>query len=573
MKKNWFNRYAVLIILCLIPIFGMLPLFQKGFFSIHDDEQIGRLYELDKVIRMGHIPPRLAPDLGFGYGYPHFNFYPSFIYYVAEIFVLLGFSFIDSIKIMIALGFVLAAWFMYLFSKEYTNSLGAFISAVAYTYAPYHAVDVYVRGALPEFWSFVWIPALFWVLTKLSRTKKNYYVIFLGLIIASFVTTHNLLVMMSGLFLGIYAIFLLMHTENKKDFVIKSIFGIILGFGLSAYFWLPSFWERKYTMIELLTTELANYTQHFVYLPQFWNSPWGYGGSTFGTSDGLSLQIGKIHLIVGLLVSILVFFHRMIKREIKTVSILFLCLLALSIFLQSFYSKSLWDLIRFFWYIQFPWRFLVFSAFTASFLIGMSTWIIKDRRLQLLSVVILAIIVISLNAKFFQPQEYYKEVKDTDYIRNDVIKWNTSRLAFEYVPNGIRTKTSPLGNTIIDIGKEDIAKSSFTIISGTIAVREIENLPQEKVFTVSSNEEALLQINTFSFPGWEVFIDNQKVRYNDNNKLKLIQVPIPKGQFTVRAVFTDTSVRTIGNFLSVLSFSSLVFYFFILFFRRKNETR
>ena len=67
-----------------VVVFALSPLFHSGFFTIHDDEQIARLFDLNQAIFSGNIPPRIAPNLGFGYGYPFFNFYPPFAYYISE---------------------------------------------------------------------------------------------------------------------------------------------------------------------------------------------------------------------------------------------------------------------------------------------------------------------------------------------------------------------------------------------------------------------------------------------------------------------------------------------------------
>ena len=115
---------------------------------MHDDLQIGRLYQLDQCLQDGQIPCRWVPDMGYGYGYPLFNYYPAFPYYLAEIFYLLGFSFINSIKIFFILGLVFSGVFAYLLGKELWGEYGGLVTAAFYIFAPYHAVDVYVRGAL-----------------------------------------------------------------------------------------------------------------------------------------------------------------------------------------------------------------------------------------------------------------------------------------------------------------------------------------------------------------------------------------------------------------------------------------
>ena len=224
-------------IVVVLSVFGLLPLFHSGFFPIHDNEQVGRLYELSKAIFSGQIPPRLAPDLGFGYDYPLWNFYPPLVYYVAFLFHLLGFNYINSIKLMVGIGFVGAGMSMYLFSKEYLPKTGALVSSIAYLYIPYHSVDLYVRGDLPEFWSFIFVPLLFWVFLKIQKTGKGKYVILTGILTALFLLTHDLIAMMSSVFLGIFIIYLWFNAKDKKIFIRNAVLGGVLGFLLSAYFW------------------------------------------------------------------------------------------------------------------------------------------------------------------------------------------------------------------------------------------------------------------------------------------------------------------------------------------------
>ena len=68
-----------------------LTLFKKGFFKMHDFTHVARLVELDKAVKDGHFPPRLAKDLGWGYGMPLFHFYGPMPYFLGEVFHLIGF--------------------------------------------------------------------------------------------------------------------------------------------------------------------------------------------------------------------------------------------------------------------------------------------------------------------------------------------------------------------------------------------------------------------------------------------------------------------------------------------------
>ncbi|MEK9207338.1 MAG: glycosyltransferase family 39 protein [Patescibacteria group bacterium] len=546
-KNNLF-----LILAILICVFAVSALFHPGFFPIHDDEQIARLHELNYDLVSLHIPPRLSQNLGFGYDYPFFNFYPSFAYYFAEIFKLIGFSFILSTKIMIGAGFLLSAVFMYLFSKEYFGKLGGLVSAALYVYAPYHSVDVYVRGAFPESWSFVFIPAIFWSLYRLYKNPSVGNLLLFGLFGASLMLTHNLIALMSVPFIGIYFLYLLYESKNKKNLIFAAGIGGVIAFLISSYFSLPAILENKYTMVNLLTQQLANYNLHFVSLRQFINSPWGYGGSILGPNDGFSLEVGKIHLILVTLAVTLFVYNTYKKKSKSLVLIPFFLLFVLSIFLQSYYSKPVWDALKALSYIQFPWRFMLFAVFSSSFIAGYLFSVKFDGKIKwILGFFIISLIIVFYSG-LFHPSKYLTKVDDQDYINQDEIRWRISKMAFEYVPLGIATKKSDLGTTVVDIKNSEIAQNTATPLSMGMMVNVVEDKPQLKILHVTALEKGKLQINTFSFPGWKVFINNKEIRYNDNNKLRLITINVDKGVSVVEARFTDTFIRKLGNAFSVV---------------------
>lgn len=552
-RKNIF-----LILVIVLTIFAVLPLFHHGFFPMHDDEQVARVYELNYALENFHIPPRISQNLGFGYGYPFFNFYPSFAYYVSELFVLIGFGYITSIKLMIAVGFILSAVFMYLFSRKYVGDLGGLVAATLYTYAPYHSVDVYVRGALPEFFSFVFIPAIFWSIERVSRNQNIGNVIILGVLGSFLMLTHNLILLMSLPFFAAYFLCTILNNKKWKSYLISVFFSGILSLLLSAYFWIPAILENKYTMVSLLTKELADFRLHFVSLPQFLNSPWGYGGSILGPNDGFSLEVGKIHLILVALAFIL-FITLKIKNRYKNgaVLILFFLLFLVSVFLQSYYSSLIWEQLKILSYIQFPWRFMLLSVFTSSFIAGYIFIFRFDKRIRIALAFTIVGISILYYGQFFKPSQYLNVI-DTDYDKTEFIRWDTSIKAFEYVPYGIATKKSDLNTTVVDISQDEIAKKISTPLSKGIIIKKLIDKPQYKKFEYTAKNGGKVQINTFSFPGWKVFMNGNSIGYNDMNKLKLLTISVPKGRGLIEAKFTNTLVRSIANLLSLVGIISVV---------------
>jgi len=568
---NLLKKYIDILIIVILLTFTVLPLFHPGFFPMHDDEQIGRLYDLNKDVMSGEFPPRMAQDLGFGFDYPLFNFYPSFVYYIGEVFHLLGFSYITSTKLMVGLGFLLAAFFMYLFSKEYVGRIGAIVAAIAYSYTPYHSVDVYVRGAMPEFWSFVFIPAVFWSICKLATTEKDKYIAISGIFAAGLILSHDLIAMMSSFFLGAYFLYLIFQSKNKLQLSWKICLSMVLGLCFTAYFWLPSYVEKQYTMIKLLTVQSADYHQHFVCIRNFIDSPWGYGGSIPNCESGLSFQVGQSQLIfaaISILFSLFFLWKKKLNLSKYLLIFLFILMFFFSLFIQTKYSVFIWNNIQPFAYIQFPWRFLTFSDFTISFLVVYIYSFIHKDKIKIIVATVMILILILMNKDFFVPKIYLENVTDSNYTAPSVIQWSTSLMSFEYTPNGIATKMSSSGDSIVDIAKDQIPTTGFQILSGQMIVKQLENIPQQKEFSINVTKPGLLRLNTFTFPGWKIYIDDKEFAYSANNKLKLITISVPKGIHTIRATLTDTPIRVVSNGISVISIIGIIIFSFL---RRKKS--
>ena len=126
----WFksNKFLVALILLIIPTF--YTLLRPGFFWMQDDLQAFRIHQLDKCIQDLQIPCRWEPDAGYQYGYPQFIYYPPSVYYLGEIFNLVGFQFIDAVKILFILGFIFSAITMFIFLRSLLGSWPALVGAI-----------------------------------------------------------------------------------------------------------------------------------------------------------------------------------------------------------------------------------------------------------------------------------------------------------------------------------------------------------------------------------------------------------------------------------------------------------
>src|SRR3989344_3465832 len=207
---RFFNKYYGLFIVLFLSLWAIQPFFVSGFFPIHDDTQVSRVFEMGKMLESGVFPVRWVPDLGYGYGYALFNFYAPLAYYIGGAFMILGFDALLATKIVMAVGILLSGIFMYFLARKFFGELGGVVSGMFYLYAPYHAVDVYIRGDVAEFWAYAFIPLAF-----LGFYKKN---ILLGTIgFAGLILSHNLTAMMITPFLLIVVLLnCYIAFKNKK---------------------------------------------------------------------------------------------------------------------------------------------------------------------------------------------------------------------------------------------------------------------------------------------------------------------------------------------------------------------
>ncbi len=538
---------------------------------MHDDQQIARLFELDKALMFGQFPVRWVENFGFGYGYALFNFYPPLVYYIGELFHLLGFGFIDSIKLVWFTVIVGSGFAMYFFAKNLFGRKAGIVAALFYIYAPYHAVDAYVRGALAELSSFVWLPLILLFAYKTVKEGKLKHALWTGFFLGLLMITHNLIFLpFFGLFSIWYGFIVLIYKQNLFQAALRYLLATALAFGLTAFFWLPALSEKKFTLVDsLLIKNLASYKIHFLCPEQLWNSPWGFGGSSAGCLDGVSFKIGKLHLLSSV-VSLLVVTYLWIKKQ-KGLALIILSafiLLVFSMYMTTSYSSFIWDRVKELWYLQFPWRFVEFTVLFSSLLAGSLLLITKNKIVSSLIAMFLVSVLLYQNAKLFVPQKQFLTATDQVLTADQKIKWDVSSTSFEYMPKGVATKLTDIGVVWVDIDETKIAKEKFHVIKGDLKVVKKDFGPDRFSLVGKSQKGATIEFQMTNFPGWKTSLNGSDVKINDNNKYKLITINIPKGENRLTGQFTNTPVRTLGNALSLISVFGL---FFALYGTRRNS--
>lgn len=543
-----------LFVLLLLVIPSFISIVRPGFFPMHDDLQAFRIHQMNECFSDLQFPCRWVPDMGYQYGYPQYNFYPPFPYYLGEAFHLLSFQFIDSVKILFAVGFIVSALAMYLLLQSFLGRWVAVAGALLYTYIPYKAVNVYVRGAMNEFWAMAIYPLLFWSSYKIIKNGGKRNIAFFAISLALLLTTHNLMALIFFPVLGIWVLTQIILEKKYRSLIPLTIAGF-LGIGLAAFFTGPVFFEKQYAHLESLVGGYFDYRQHFVSLQQmFLYNNWGYGSSLWGNDDGLSLSAGHIQILGWLIALVLAIVGYKKHQKLSIIVFVFSLVELLTLFMIHQKSSFVWTAFEsFLIYLQFPWRFYSTSSFLVCLLASIGIYFITKLDIRIFKLkaaaiygTVLVIACLILYLPFFHPFEWYNI---TDKEKFSGVSWDKQLTIsiFDYLP--IYAKFPPTSP----------APKYPETLEGLADFKSYTRESDSKRWRVYVSEDALLRAPMFDFPGMKVFIDSQLVdHWNDDCRNEefchgLITFKIPQGEHEIFIKLTNTPLRAISNLITILS--------------------
>jgi len=540
-------------------------LFTPGYFNMHDDLQMMRQLEMEKCFTDLQIPCRWIPDMGYGFGFPLFNFYPPLPYLIGQVIRVIGFSFVDTVKLTFALSFFISGIGMYFLAKEFFGKWGGIFSAIFYVWAPYHSVDVYVRGAMNEAWALTWFPLILWTSYKFIKEKEGVKKFLLPLALSWFalLTTHNLMVL---IFTPIFAVWCLIFLWREKAWqkIPKLIIPGLLAFGLAAFFTLPAILEQKYVQVNTLIVGYYDYTAHYVSLGQLLISRfWGFGASVWGLTDGMPFQVGHIHWILSLIVGGWAALLLIRKKKLETPLLVVILMVSagwFALFMAHSRSIFIWQALPFLKFVQFPWRFLTLSTLGFSFAAGALAYFLREKIYGKIILVGLVLFLVFINRNYFLP-EHGKMGPLTDKEKFTNAAWDLQQTAgiYDYLP--VWAKEAPKGpqKTLAEI-MEGI---------GTIT-EEKEGTNWGEFKAIVNSKEASVRINIFKFPNWKIYIDGKEVSYNvpETEKWGRMYINVPEGKHDVTFRLYSTTLRSLANSISFLSWLGLFIYLLI---KRRNK--
>lgn len=521
------------VLLFQIPL--ILPFFHKGFFPSHDDVQVTRIFEMFQSLKYGDIPPRWSANLLFGHGYPLYIFYGPLPYLIGAFFALFLPNFLVATKFVFLLSFFIGPIGVYLFTREWWGKLPALVAAVAFSYAPYRAVDVFVRGNLGEFFSFSLFPLVFffnWKFLTASQTSKTKWGVLFCLFLFFQEISHNVSCFIFFLFLLIFNLFyvgfFIKNNRLEKIGQLSSI--LILSLSMSAFYLLPLVYETRFVLVEQFRD--SPYGEYFLTLEKLWSSPWGWGGYT-EVGNAVSLQLGKAMVVISLFTALM---NNFIKANYRKLINFFIVCALFFVFMELGISDFIWSRIALLHFFQFPWRLHVLIILFLSILCGGLLYLFQRiAKKPIFSVGFSAVVIflfIFENVGFFKPRIYW----DAPSV-SETTTWND-----EYLPEWVQVKPKnyAVEKVILDKGAGTVSDLTWGYL--------------RKEFAVQVAKDAELKISHVYYPGWEVLIDGTKGEIEYDNPGGLMEVLVPSGEHNIVFVFKRTGWRTAADTISLFGF-------------------
>lgn len=420
----------------------------------------------------------------------------------------------------------------------------AIVGTVLFLFSPYRIQNIYVRGALPEYVSSVFVLMVLIGVQRfcVKRDALGFLFIVLGVALLAF--THPMMLVTGSLLLVPYT--LLWCWEKKTG--VRALFAIAssaaLGLMLASYYILPLLTEIKYFYYGVGDKLRPS---GFLSLQDLLSPFAPYFGSSHPGPPGVALRLGVIEAVaIGAIGASIIARPRRHTHFFLGTALLTIILIALVLPI----SQPLFSSITFLNNLQYPSRILSVITIIVPLLIGLFFDLHMSKRLML---VLVAMVCVTR-----APQLYGK-----NYIL-------TPQSDYQFTITNLHTKNmAPIWAG--ESAEYPRRSEKIGIIGGQGTISHVLITNSERTFTVNAQTPTHMADYTFFFPGWKAYVDGKEslIEFQDPNYRGVITYRIPSGEHQVRVTFIPTRIRKLGWLISLLSLGAFVLLGFFLM-RKQN---
>lgn len=534
---------------------GWLPQRADGLLHFY------RLLELEQALRHGVLFPRWLPDMGYGYGFPLFHYYPPLSYYLLLPLRAVGMSTAAAYLIGYALALLLTGVGVYLWLRDFQpppdrsgSQLAGITAAAAAACAPYILINVYHRGAYAEAWGVAWLSLSLWAAGRLAQRQDRTRLLWLAGCYAALLLSHNILALSGTPLLLGYGLLAGQAAYGKR--ALWMLAALLLGLGLAAFFWLPAFLEQSLVQLhKLFDVADFDYRRHFLNLSQLLSPP--RRADFAAVNPAVPFSLGWPQL---LLAAISWRPSAALPPAYRRARALFTAAFLLLVFLTLPISEPLWAHLPLLALVQLPWRILGPASLCLACLAGLGAWRLTDGGRLLLA---LALMLFALPWLFPARFPLPPDPSPAGLIRFEVETGFLGTTSVgDYLPVTVASLPDPAS---LLPAYEAIAPdtriarlSPVSLPAGARLIATAESWLSTTV-TIDSPVAFTAQFYRFAFPGWRAWLDGEPAAWRASEPHGLVTVEMPAGSHTLRLAWQETPLRRAANAVSLFALGLALF--------------
>ncbi len=546
--RAFWSAWGWLVVSGLLGLSAAVPLWGAGLINTRGGGDspflLQRTLDMAFSLRDGVFPVRWMAHAAYDLGYPFFNYYAALPYYLSGGLTALGLSPIWAIQATQTLGFILAALTMALWARRLFQSQAAvWLAVAAYTFAPFHMVNVYVRGdSLSEFWAFVWYPLILWALDWAADrpTMRRWWPA--ALPYAALILTHNISALIFSPFALLYslAVNVLPSWRTWRNWG-AALVPFVLGFALTAWFWYPALTQTDWGQMGTdFTAGYFHYSHHFRQLNLVQRAPdFDYRVAATAQEAG-PFAMGAVQAALAILgLGVLLRFPAR-RRGVVAVSLLLATVMITPL------SRPLWDHLPLLPLTQFPWRFLSLQSLFVAAAIGSLAE--RGAWRAMVGGTLIALLAWAALADLHPDRLAICEA-DVTWDRLRFYESFTGNIGttirYEYLPRDVVPRLY-ISEAVLDGGGRPIADG--VSVRGTL----LRRTATRQVWRVSLPQAADVTFPLNWWPGWRARVDGQPTPATPQVGSGRLAVPLSAGTHEVRLALSLGTAQRLLLYLALL---------------------
>ena len=573
------NTFIASLFIIIVSIIASIPMFNPNYNIQFNDgiQHICRLIGTEQSIKEGELIPVIMSNFCNDFGYSWNLFYSPVTSYVPLIFRLFTSSYEMCLKLFITVVSIVTGFAMYFFMKKFLKGklenkkieLISILGAVLYILLPYRLNDMYLRTAVAEITSFIFLPIVFNGLYSIINLKEKSNLLIIGG--AGMLLTHSLLTVYLVIFCLIY--FLINIRKIDKKIIITLAFNAILILLITAFYWVPLLQSK-------LSADYEVFNQaHMIRWDAMISLKPKLSEIAFYVPGRMYYGIG-ILVILGTALSFTLFKRKNIDR--KNYIFFLICGLVSIIMSLDFFPFE--KLPSIFTMMQFSFRMIEFGGFflaiVSSIAIGLS--IDKFNIYTIVGFTCITIALLLPNLKELVYGRYYTE---DELIKGISVTSKTGRVhagcaSFEYLPSKAFENRKYIEDRedapiILNFGQDEkqnedslnlqqennryiqnFEKNGTSCSFNVIAV-DSKELQLEKSNLLNNENYLEIELPYIYYIGYNVeYIDkdgNSKIINTYESKNGFLCIKVPNENLTIKVKYTGTILMKIAYIVSIFT--------------------